>query len=296
MSNFLEATDSQILRRSLSAWLLLLLLSSTAVFAEPQTATVEYKRVGDEKLLLDVVTPESKPPATDDALLPVVIVVHGGGWGSGDRKTMIQPVLETLTQGGYLYVSIDYRLSPQHRWPACREDVEDAVAWTKQHIRQYGGDPDRIGILGYSAGGQLAFLAAIHDRDPHRVKALVGLAPTTDFLEDFGRRGGASKALRDLMNVTEDQPLENVLLRLYNASPINHLHPGMPPILLIHGTEDRSVSFQQSLHIQHKIEENKWDVPCEVYKIEGAPHRQSEWDRFDEGYKNKLLTWLGERL
>lgn len=258
-----------------------------------ELSTHEYKRVGGEALLLDVCAPKTHAGAP---LHPVVIVVHGGGWGSGDRKTMIRPVLETLTGGGHLYVSIDYRLSPKHRWPACREDVEDAVAWTKSHIRTHGGDPDRIALLGYSAGGQLAFFAALDDRPPHPVKALVGLAPTTDFLEDLGRRGGPSKSLRDLMNCQADESFEKTLLRLYQASPINHLHDGMPPLLLIHGTEDRSVPFQQSLHIQQKIADAKWEVPCEIHKIVGAPHRQSEWDKFDTTYKAKLLTWLGKHL
>lgn len=258
--------------------------------------TVAYKQVDGESLLLDVCLPPTESEADHPAPYPVVIVVHGGGWGSGDRKTMIGPVLQTLTQGRYAYVSMDYRLSPQHRWPACREDVEDAVAWTKANITQHGCDADRIAILGYSAGGQLAFWAAINDHEPHRLKALVGLAPATDFLEDLGRRSGPSVALRDLMNCTDDEPFGQTLLRLYNASPINHLHAGMPPILLIHGTDDRSVPVQQSIHIQHKIEEKGWDVPCEVYRIDGAPHRQTEWDPFDQQYKQKLLDWLAQNL
>lgn len=258
--------------------------------------TVEYKRVGGESLLLDVSVPDAAQPGGKPGLRPVVVVVHGGGWGSGDRKTDIQPVLDTLTAGGYLYVSMDYRLSPKHRWPACREDVEDAVAWTKAHVREHGGDPDRIAILGYSAGGQLAFWAAIRDQPPGRLKALVGLAPTTDFLEDLGRRSGPSKALRDLMDCRDDEPFERTLLRLYEASPINYLHAGMPPILLIHGSEDRSVPFQQSVHIQRKIEDNRWGVPVEIYAVRGAPHRQSEWDTFDREYRKKLLAWLGGHL
>lgn len=262
--------------------------------ADPALTTIAYKKVGDESLLLDICRPSTA--AETGTLHPVVIVVHGGGWGSGDRKTMIRPVLETLTTGGYLYVSIDYRLSPRHRWPACRDDLRDAVMWTKAHVKDHAGDPDRIAILGYSAGGQLAFWAAIEDKEPPRLKALIGLAPTTDFLEDFGRRGGASKALRDLMDCREDEPLAQILLRLHNASPINFLHKDLPPILLIHGTEDRSVPFQQSLHIQHKIAENKWSVPCTVHPIEGAPHRQSEWDKFDQTYRKSLLDWLGKHL
>lgn len=262
----------------------------------PRCETIAYKEVDGRRLLLDVCSPQTAPDGQPQAGLPVLVVVHGGGWGSGDRKTVIKPVLNTLTEHGYLYVSIDYRLSPQSRWPACREDVEDAVAWTKQNIGQHGGDPERIGVLGYSAGGQLAFWAAINDRAPNKLKAVVGLAPATDFLEDLGRRSGPSVALRDLMNCVDNEPLGQTLQRLYEASPINFLHDQMPPILLIHGTDDRSVPVQQSLHIQHKIEEKKWPVPCEVYRVEGAGHRQTEWDQFDPGYREKLIDWLQAHL
>jgi len=282
--------------RLAAALLALLLIQPAIASTDSRLTTIEYKRVGDQALLLDVSVPEATANADKSGLRPVVIVVHGGGWGSGDRKTDIQPVLQTLTAGGYIYVSIDYRLSPKHRWPSCREDVDDAVAWTKAHVHEHGGDPNRIAILGYSAGGQLAFWAAMRDQPPHQLKALVGLAPTTDFLEDLGRRGGPSKALRDLMDCQDNEPFERTLLRLYEASPINYIHAGMPPILLIHGTEDRSVPLQQSVHIQQKIADNRWKLLCEIYRIEGAPHRQSEWDKFDEGYKKKLLTWLGEHL
>lgn len=258
--------------------------------------TIEYKRVATEALHLDVGVPTNTAGSMPTNLRPVVITIHGGGWGSGDRKTDFPSVLQTLTEAGYIYVSGDYRLSPAHRWPACREDVEDVVAWTKANIAKHGGDPDRIAVLGYSAGGQLAFWAAIRDQPPHRLKGLIGLAPTTDFLEDLGRRSGPSKALRDLMNCDAGEPFEKTLLRLYEASPINYLHADLPPILLIHGTEDRSVPFQQSLHIQQKILEKKWPLACEVYPIANAPHRQTEWEKFDAGYRRKLVTWLEQRL
>lgn len=261
-----------------------------------RVSTCEYKRVDGEALLLDVGLPAPSVDSNAGGLLPVVVVVHGGGWGSGDRKTAIRPVLAALVQGGYAYVSVDYRLSPANRWPACRDDVDDALQWTKASISRHGGDPDRIAILGYSAGGQLAFWAAINDRGPQKIKGLIGLAPATDFLEDLGRRSGPSVALRDLMDASEEEPFAQTLMRLYQASPINHLHEDLPPILLIHGTEDRSVHFQQSLNIQGKIKEKGWEVPCEVYPVEGAPHRQSEWDRFDQGYKVKLLDWLEVHL
>jgi acetyl esterase/lipase len=262
----------------------------------PQLTTIEYKQVAGETLRLDVCTPPAPAAGEKQALRPAVIVVHGGGWASGDRRTDFPPVLEALTAAGYLYVAVDYRLSPKHPWPACRDDVKDAVAWTKAHIRDHGGDPDRLAILGYSAGGHLAFWAAIQDQPPHPLKGLIGLAPATDLLEDLGRRGGPSDAMRQFMNCEPNEPFGNTLLRLHEASPINALHAGLPPILLIHGTEDRSVPFQQSFHIQRKIAEARWSVPCEIYRVEGAPHRQTEWDKFDPGYKTKLIAWLRAHL
>lgn len=258
--------------------------------------TVQYKVADNEPLRLDVCVPAPTIRVATNQLRPVVIVIHGGGWSGGDRKTDIRPILETLTAGEYIYVSMDYRLSPKYHWPAFCEDVDDAVAWTKAHVAEYGGDPDRIGILGYSAGGQLAFRAAALDKPPHRLKALIGVAPATDFLEDIGRRGGLSEAMREVMGFPDDEPLDKELQQLYQRSPINQLHDGMPPILILQGTADRTVTLQQSLNIQWKIHDQHWKIPCEIYEVQGAPHRQSEWDRHDPGYRKKLLDWLGAHL
>lgn len=284
------------LQRILVGLLVPLALSGASAAADPQVTTLEYKRVGDEVLLLDIGAPDPAASAGSSGLRPVVIVVHGGGWAGGDRKTDIPSILQTLNAGGYLYVAMDYRLRPKHPWPACRDDVADAVAWTKAHIRDHGGDPDRIAILGYSAGGHLAFWAAIRDQPPHALKGLIGLAPATDLLEDLGRRGGPDPGMRRFMDGKDGDSLGTILARLYEASPINALHDGMPPILLLHGTEDRSVPFQQSFHIKRKIADNHWNVPCELQPIVGAPHRQSDWEKFDREYRAKLLAWLGEHL
>lgn len=269
--------------------------TSTAA-AELQLHTVEYKSVGGDALLLDVWSPVEATGNQSDDLRPVVIVVHGGGWGSGDRKTMIPSVLETLRSAGYVYVSMDYRLVPPHTWHECYADVVDAIAWTKTHVCHHGGDPDRMAILGYSAGGQLAFLAGMRDEAPHKLRAMIGLAPATDLLEDLGRRGGMNPHMQAVIGHKHGEPLKEYLLKMYQASPINHVHEAMPPILLIHGSADRSVPFVQSEQLRLRIEDTDWGVPCEVYRIAGAPHRQTEWDDYDEGYQQKLVEWLAKRL
>ncbi|MCA9260287.1 MAG: alpha/beta hydrolase fold domain-containing protein [Planctomycetales bacterium] len=261
-----------------------------------QTSTREYKRTDAQSLLLDVCAPSTLDADDSAQRRPVVVVVHGGGWGSGDRKTMIEPALEVLRTCGYVYVSMDYRLVPPNTWHDCYADVTDAIGWTKSHIVEFGGDPSRMAILGYSAGGQLAFMAGLRESDLVQFKAMVGLAPATDLLEDLGRRGGITPHMKAVMGHNVDSPLESFLLKMYSASPINHVHPDMPPVLLIHGTEDRSVPFAQSEQFQLKVTDAKWGVSCDIYRVHGAGHRQSDWEKYDAGYKRKLEQWLKQRL
>lgn len=90
---------------------------------------------------------------------PVMIYVHGGGWVSGD-KSHLDAKPQFFVDAGYVFVSVNYRLSPQAKFPAQVEDVAAAVAWTVKNIDRYGGDPGRIFISGHSAGGHLAVLVS----------------------------------------------------------------------------------------------------------------------------------------
>ncbi len=90
---------------------------------------------------------------------PVVMYVHGGAWAWGD-KSRVGFKAEAFTQNGYLFVSLNYRLSPEATWQEMAQDVALAVAWVKAHIGAYGGDPERIFLLGHSAGAHLVTLVA----------------------------------------------------------------------------------------------------------------------------------------
>jgi acetyl esterase/lipase len=112
---------------------------------------------------------------------PVMIFIHGGGWTSGDKAPVgVKP--QFFVQAGYVFVSINYRLSPAARFPAHVQDVAAAIAWTVKHIGQYGGDGSRIFVGGHSAGGHLAVLVASDERylkaqglDLTAVKAVVAI-------------------------------------------------------------------------------------------------------------------------
>lgn len=109
----------------------------------------------DEHHLLDV----HHPVATTPAKRPVVIYVHGGGWGRGDKR-LGNSLAPLYVDRGAVFVSLNYRLAPETRYPGFLEDLAAAVRWVKDNISRYGGDPDRLFLVGHSAGAHLVALLA----------------------------------------------------------------------------------------------------------------------------------------
>jgi alpha-L-fucosidase 2 len=109
---------------------------------------------------------------------------------------------------------------------------------------------------------------------------------------DTERRGGLSTSLKNLL--ARENADDEVRATLRDISPINRLYPGLPPFLLIHGTADKSVLFQQSVDFQARLKENR--VPCDLITITNAPHSIAKWDDFDASYKDKLVDWLKRTL
>jgi alpha-L-fucosidase 2 len=263
-----------------------LAIGATCIAADLRT-DIEYARVGETPLVLDVSVPDGDGP------FPVAILIHGGGWGSGDKATDITPWFEPLSRAGFTWFSINYRLAPANRWPACFEDVQTAIRWVKAHAAEFKGDANRIVVFGYSAGGQLAALAAVRATPETRVHAVVGCAPPTDFEQDLPVRGGLSLALQNLhgrpQGVTPD-----ALAILRETSPINHVRPDLPPFLLVHGDADKSVPLQQSLNFQSRLRAS--NVPCDLVVLPGAPHRLTDWEKADAGWMQSVVAWLQRTL
>src|ERR1043165_3874037 len=133
---------------------------------------IEFANAGGESLKLDAYVPEGAGP------FAAVILVHGGGWTAGDKsggpkKALIAPMQEPLERAGFAWFSINYRLAPKHRYPACIEDVEAGIRWVKQHAAEYHLDPQRIAISGESAGGHLVALAVVRADESTRLAAAV---------------------------------------------------------------------------------------------------------------------------
>jgi acetyl esterase/lipase len=274
----------------------LVILSTVAVHAEIRR-DIEYGQAGNERLLLDVNIPDSPGPH------PVAILIHGGGWGSGDKAGAekpgsgadITPWFAPLTGAGYTWFSINYRLAPANRWPACYEDVQTAIRWVKAHAAEFKGDPSRIAVFGHSAGGHLALLAAIQARGEDRVQAAVGYAPVTEFEQELPVRKGISLALQNLHNISPEITPEALKI-LRETSPINHITTGAghPPVLILHGEVDKTVPLQQSINFQERMRAHGF--VCDMIILPGAAHRLTEWDKFDPEHAKKMLIWLEKTL
>jgi alpha-L-fucosidase 2 len=268
------------------AVLSLVALCGGVVIAEDKP-DIEYGRASGESLRLDAHIPDGTGP------FPMVVMVHGGGWTSGDKHKDITVVLERLTKSGeFTWFSINYRMAPTNHWPTCFEDVQTAVRWAKAHAAEYKGDAQRVALMGYSAGGQLACLAAVRAREDTRVQAVVGFSPPTDMVADTERRGGLSKSLQALFGRETVDDATTALLK--EMSPITYVKPGLPPFLFVQGDADRTVPYNQTLAFMSKLKEN--GVTNDMITIKGAPHRITEWDKVDPSYKEKLITWLEQKL
>jgi len=251
---------------------------------------VEYATPENTSLRFDASIPEGPGP------FPAAIIVHGGGWVGGSRKIDVAPLFKPLTEARIAWFSIDYRLAsdPMHFGIAV-EDVEAAVRFLKQHAVEYRIDPARIALVGESAGGHLAALAAL-SRDPvNQVKAVVAIYAPTDLVSLLKSSVLIPSQIRDSLQGT---PFEGLLIsRLTQLSPIEKVRPGMPPFLMIHGTADSLVPFAQSRAMCSKMQAA--GVSCELFKVPGGNHGIRRWEgdpAIAEPYKLEMIRWLKEQL
>jgi pectinesterase len=248
---------------------------------------VEYGKAGGESLLLDVCKPDGKGP------FPAVILVHGGGWSGGDKTSGVDPLFAPLSKSGVAWFSINYRLAPKHRYPAAVEDVEAAIRWVKTHAKEFDVDPNRLALVGESAGGQLVAMAVVRAKDDTRVAAAIPFYAPVDLEADTQRRGGLSVSLRGLFGRSYEVD-EQATHLLHEASPINFVHAGLPPFLLVHGTADMSVPYSQSVQFQTKL--RAAGISCDLITIDDGVHGMARWEDYDPTYKDRVVGWIVEKL
>jgi acetyl esterase/lipase len=183
---------------------------------------------------------------------PVLIQIHGGGWTIGNKEQQGLLIMNRMAARGWVGVSVNYRLAPKHRWPAQIVDVKRAIAWVRENIAEYGGNPDYIVLTGGSAGGHLTALAALTPNEPawqpgfeDADTSVAGAVPfygVYDFtMDDVGARIMREHFLSRVVfppGATDDDYL--------TASPMNHLHADAPDFLVVHGAHDSLVPVKQA--------------------------------------------------
>ena len=207
------------------------------------TRFVPFAYVGGVQLRLDVHRQKARPTGR-----PVLVYVHGGGWVLGMRVFQGLPLMRHLAARGWVCFSIDYRVSPRATFPDHLIDVKRALAWVREHAEEYGGDPDFVVLCGNSAGAHLAALAALTQNNPRyqpgfeqvstAVRGCIGLYGVYDFADRHGhwpyqREFGLLLRLA-IMKVSRAKCPE----RYQEASPIERVHTGAPPFLVVHGDRD----------------------------------------------------------
>lgn len=277
------------MRRPWVLALLSLLLTGAATGEDTimARANVVYGEADGKPLRLDLCRPAGRGPFAG------AILVHGGGWAGGDKERDTRPLLAPLTSAGIAWFTINYRLAPQYRYPASLEDVYTAIRWVKAHAAEYDVDPQRLALIGESAGGYLVEMAAMEGPPDTRVAAVVPFFGPADLLaQSVGRDGGLRRDLKFLFGRSALDPGTKAILR--EASPLSHVHPGLPPFLVFHGTADRIVPYSESVALVERLKSA--GVRCDFVTIPGGSHAMGNWNRVAPGFKGELVAWLQKTL
>jgi acetyl esterase/lipase len=200
---------------------------------------------------------------------PCVLVVHGGGWDSGDRGE-IAHFNHWLSGCGYAVASIDYRLAPKSQWPAQRDDVLAAIAFLKKNSVSLGIDATRLVLFGRSAGGQIAEAVGYAAGEP-AIRGVIAMYAPSDMIFAYvnAREDDILKSpmlMRQFLGGTPDTARENY----ESASALPCVNPQTPPTLLVHGEVDALVWYRHSVRLDARLTER--GVAHEFLSLPWATH------------------------
>jgi len=235
---------------------------------------LEYGRVGDRALLLDLYVPENA-----EGRLPLIVWVHGGAWRAGNKSNC--PAIR-LTAQGYVVASVGYRLSQEAVFPAQIQDCKAAIRWLRANAEKYHIDPDRIGAWGASAGGHLvAMLGTAGDVKEFDVGDHLDQSSKVQAVVDFfgpAELHTMGDAYSTMKHNAPDSP-ESLLIgapilenaeKAKRASPVTYVSNDDAPILIMHGNKDVTVPHDQSVRFEKALREAGVDVT--FHTVEGAGH------------------------
>ncbi|MBI1373119.1 MAG: alpha/beta hydrolase fold domain-containing protein [Phycisphaera sp.] len=233
---------------------------------------VEYANPDDQHLQLDLARPKEV-----DGRVPAVLCIHGGGFRAGSRGRW-DGLCKKLAGLGYVAITVDYRLAPKYQFPAAVFDVKAAVRWLRANADRYHIDPDKIGVVGDSAGGHLVHFLGVtgdvkqfegdlgNNDQSSRVTCVVSYYGPSDFTKSYGKSVDAAEVLPLWLGGDDTTQHHRHIL----ASPLYWVTPEAAPTLLLHGTKDPYVNYEQAEWMRDKL--RAADVEAELVTLEGAGH------------------------
>ncbi len=244
---------------------------------------IPYAGTDNSRQTLDLIMPTE----SGDKSLPVIVFIHGGGWRRGNRRLGMLRIADLVASGKYAGALVGYRLSGEAKWPNQIHDCKAAIRWIRANATKYGINANRIGVWGSSAGGHLAAMLGTsgddlkmdgalgsHNNVSSRVTCVVNFYGPIDFLKMNRTAIKESKIDHDAPDSPESLliggPIQANVAKVATANPIAYVTSDDPPFLIVHGTKDPLVPFNQSelLHTALKAA----DVTSTLITVEGAGH------------------------
>ena len=242
---------------------------------------IPYAGTDNARQRLDLALPLKR---TSGKPLPVIAFIHGGAWRVGSKDGGLRRIRGFLKSGKYAGVSIGYRLSNEAKWPALIHDCKAAIRWIKANAEKHGLDGGKIAVHGTSAGGHLVAMlgtsAGVMAMDgsigPHtaqdtKVACVVDYFGPTNFLRMNDFKGRID---HDAAGSPESQliggPIQDNKRKTLTADPISYVSKEDSPFLIMHGTEDMAVAYNQSVILHSALK--RADVPSALLTVTGGGH------------------------
>ncbi len=264
-----------------------------------------YGSAGGIDLKLDIGHPEGKGP------FPVVLFFHGGGWQQGDKWHM-HKWIQKFVSAGYVGVTVGYRFAPRFKWPSQIQDAKRAVRYLRAHAREFNIDPDRVGVMGESAGAYLALMLGVtspgddlegqmdYPEFSSRVQAVVSYFSATDFTLpglpltpalEAEMQKYYGKSLKEVRaEFTGATGPEDPILK--KISVLSYVDAADAPVLMFHGDRDPFVSSEHPIRLQQALE--KSGVPNQLIIVKGGGHGWT--GNLQEETTSQMFEFFSRRL
>jgi len=267
----------------LAAALLPIVLGAARVSADP--TVVEHTDVdygGGQRL-------DAFLPDRPSGLVPAVLIVHGGGWKTGDKAGWAPRARDVVRQLGWAAFTIDYDLDARRPWVTQPNDVRDAIAWVRANAATFGVDPHRIALFGSSAGGHLAMLVATTATLGEGVSAVVSWSGPSD-LPKLERDPTGEPRVKRLAARYAGAPLTDAPGRWVDGSPVAHVDRSDPPMFLAASASETMVPVGQLVTMRDALAAN--GVPVETAVLSGRRHASA----FGDDVWRETLQFLREHV